>query len=94
MFLLFTERSRRGIEQKLRRKKETPIIKNQTKKSELESSFICQDVVLGEFSCAKCKYTTFKKWQMLTHVKKKHPTQSTGYSIRKLMIKISKNFIY
>merc|ERR1739848_969573 len=72
------ERSRRGSGQKLPKKKNTPIIKDRTKKSELESSFICQDVVLGEFSCAKCKYTTFKKWQILTHIKKKHPTQSTG----------------
>jgi len=72
------ERSRRGqygSRQKLPSKK-----KNQQKKSELENSFICQDVVLGEFSCSKCKYTTFKKWQMLTHIKKKHPTQSTGPS--------------
>ena len=91
MFLLFTERSRRG---QYGSRQKLPSKKNQQKESELESSFICQDVVLGEFSCAKCKYTTFKKWQMLTHIKKKHPTQSTGYSIRKLMIKISKNFIY
>jgi hypothetical protein len=88
MFLLFTERSRRGqygSGQKLPSKTNKPIIENQTKleqkKSELESSFICQDVVLGEFSCTKCKYTTFKKWQMLTHNKKKHQAQSTGYSI-------------
>ena len=38
----------------------------------LDNSFNCKDVVLGEYACNSCKYTTYKKWQMLSHIKKKH----------------------
>jgi len=44
---------------------------------ELKDSFKLQDSVLGEFSCNICKYTSYKKWQILQHVHKRHNVQVT-----------------
>ena len=44
---------------------------------ELKDSFRLQDAVLGEFSCNICKYTSYKKWQILQHVHKRHNVQVT-----------------